>query len=228
MNNKKSNYVIFHPTQKKILCNPILEINGKHLKREFSIKYLGIFIDSYLNWKSQVTYIVKKINRSIGIISKLRYYLNRNTLIILYNALIYPFLIYGIIIWGNTYPTTTHPLLVLQKKATRIMTFSQLDAHSSPLFRDLSILKFPDLVTFHTAILKHKFYNNMLPSIFTNLSTPLNKIHNYNTRLASKSSYAITKTRTNYGLFNLRHQGAKLWSSIDEELKLLSLHLFKK
>ena len=42
------------------------------------------------------------------------------------------------------------------------------------------------------------------------ISAPVNKIHNYNTGLASKSSYALTKTRTNYGLFNLRHQGAKL------------------
>ena len=67
----------------------------------------------------------------------------------------------------------------------------------------------------------------MLPSVFTNLFTPLNKIHNYNTRLTFKSSYALTKTRTNYGLFNLRHQGAKLWNLIDEELKPLSLHLIK-
>ena len=61
----------------------------------------------------------------------------------------------------------------------------------------------------------------MLPSIFTNLFTPVNKIHNYNTRLASKSSYAITKTKANYGPINLRHQRAKLWNSIDEELKPL-------
>ena len=166
MNTKKSNYVIFHHPQRKILCSPVLEINGKHLKRQFSVKYLGILIDSPLNWKSQVTCIVKKKNRGMGIIiTKLRYYMNRNILINLYNGLIYPFLIYGIIIWGNTYPTTTHPLFVLQKKATRIMTFSQLDRHSSSLFRDLSILKFPDLVTFHTTIFMHKLYNNMLPSV---------------------------------------------------------------
>ena len=48
LNIKKSKYVIFHPPQRKILCSPILEINGKYLKREFSIKYLGIFIDSHL------------------------------------------------------------------------------------------------------------------------------------------------------------------------------------
>ena len=163
LNIEKSNFVIFHPPQTKLLFDPILIINGKHLKREYSIKYLGIFIDSHLNWKSQVNYIAKKINRSIAILSKLRYYLDRHTLITLYNTLIYPFLIYGITIWGNTYPSTVQPLLILQKKATRITTFSQFDAHSTPLFKHLKILKFPDLVNFHTAIFMHKFYNNKPP-----------------------------------------------------------------
>ena len=31
---------------------------------ESSIKYLGIIIDSILNWKSQVSYILKKIKRN--------------------------------------------------------------------------------------------------------------------------------------------------------------------
>ena len=210
LNIDKSNFVIFHPPQRKLPIEPTLEIYGKCLKREFSIKYLGIYIDSHLNWKPQTNHITKKINRSLGILSKLRYYLSVDTLINLYNALIYPFLIYGIVIWENTYPSTHQPLIILQKKATRIMTFSQFDAHSSPLFKSLHVLKFPDYVTLHTAIFMHKFNNNMLSSAFTNFFTPVNRIHTYSTRVASKSSYALTKTRSNYGIFNLRYQGAKV------------------
>ena len=33
-------------------------------------------IDSYLNWKSQVSYILKKIKRTIGFLSKIRHYAN--------------------------------------------------------------------------------------------------------------------------------------------------------
>ena len=44
------------------------------------IKYLGIMIDSHLNWKSQVSYISKKIKRNVGILSKLRHYVNLKTL----------------------------------------------------------------------------------------------------------------------------------------------------
>ena len=53
-----------------------LSLNNKQLKRESDcIKYLGILIDSHLSWKPQVDFVVKKIRRSIGILSKLRHYL---------------------------------------------------------------------------------------------------------------------------------------------------------
>ena len=61
LNIDKSNFVIFHPPQRKLPIEPTLEINGKCLKREFSIKYLGIYIDSHLNWKPQTNHITKKI-----------------------------------------------------------------------------------------------------------------------------------------------------------------------
>ena len=65
-----------------------LSLNGINLNHEFSIKYLGIVIDSNLSWKSQVSYIAKNIKRNIGILSKLRYYVNLDILVKLYYALI--------------------------------------------------------------------------------------------------------------------------------------------
>ena len=65
-----------------------LSLNGINLNQEFSIKYLGIIIDSNLSWKSQVSYIAKKIKGNIGILSKLRYYVNFDILVKVYYALI--------------------------------------------------------------------------------------------------------------------------------------------
>ena len=36
-------------------------MNGKNLKQEKCIKYLGIYIDSNFSWKSYVEYIANKI-----------------------------------------------------------------------------------------------------------------------------------------------------------------------
>ena len=101
LNIEKSNYVIFRPPQKLVNYSINLMINNQTLTYEDSIKYLGIMIDSHLNWKSQVNYISKKIKRNIGILSKLRHYVSLKTLANLFYSLIYPFLIYGITAWGT-------------------------------------------------------------------------------------------------------------------------------
>ena len=88
LNNDKSNFVIFHPPERMLPFHVTLSLNGINLNQEFSIKYLGIIIDSKLSWKSQVSYIAKKIKRNIGILSKLRYYVNLDILVKLYYALI--------------------------------------------------------------------------------------------------------------------------------------------
>lgn len=117
LNVEKSNFVIFHAPQKKLECqNFMLAINNKQLKREFCVRYLGILIDSHLNWKHHVECIVKKIRRSTGILSKLCYYVGLDILLSLYYALIYPFLTYGIIIWGNTYKTTLNQFSFYKKE----------------------------------------------------------------------------------------------------------------
>jgi hypothetical protein len=227
LNIEKSNYVIFHARQRTVRDNFNLSMMNQPLKRDTSIKYLGILIDSNLSWKSEVESIAKKIRRSVGIISKLRHYVNKKILLNLYYSLIYPFLIYGLLAWGNTYKTTLNPIHILQKKVIRIITFSKFDEHTSPLFKELKILKFPDLVTFHISIFMYKFHNNILPSIFESFFTRVDQVHNYRTRSSTSESYYIPKVRTNYGLFNIRYQGPTIWNSIPKEIRYASLSKFK-
>ena len=47
---------------------------------------------------------------------------------------------------GNSYVTNIKSLIILQKRAVRIITFSDYRAHASPLFKTLNLLKFPDIV----------------------------------------------------------------------------------
>ena len=118
----------------------------------------------------------------------------------------------------------------MQKKAVGIITFSKRDAHSSPLFSQLGLIKLMDLVSIHTALFMFQYHHNLLPKAFDNffLSTCISSKHNYNTRLASKSTYYINRVRTNYGKFNLHFSGPSIWNNLDEELKSLSLHSFKQ
>ena len=163
----------------------------------------------------------------IGVLSKIRHYANRNILLQLYYSLIYPLLTYGLSIWGNTYSSTLRPLIILQKKATRIITFSEPGDHSEPLFKKLNILKLTDLVTLHNALLMYNYHHNLLPSSFENFFKTVASIHSYNTRLASKSTYYLNTIKTNYGKFNFRFAAVKVWNNLDESIKHLPLKSFK-
>ena len=68
LNIEKLSFVIFHPTQKKLDHNVQIFLNDLSIKREYTIKYLGITIDCKLNWKSHVAEISKKIKRNIAVI----------------------------------------------------------------------------------------------------------------------------------------------------------------
>ena len=50
-----------------------------------------------------------------------------------------------IVVWGNAGITTLDRLIILQKRAIRLITYSNFCAHTNPLFSKLNILKFTDL-----------------------------------------------------------------------------------
>ena len=204
-----------------------LSISNKSVKSDNQVKYLGLIFDSNLNWKPYLHELSKKVSRGIGVLSKIRYYVNRNILHQLYYSIIYPFLTYGLLIWGNTYSTTLKPLITLQKRAIRTITFSKPDEHSEPLFKELEILKLTDLVTLHNALFMYHYYYNLLPSSFENFFQTVASVHSYNTRLASKSTYYINTIKTNYGKFNIRFAAVKVWNHLDESIKYLPLKTFK-
>ena len=110
----------------------------------------------------------------------------------------------------------------------RIITFSKYDEHSSPLFKQLDILKITDLLSLHNALLMYDFHYCMLPPPFDNFFKPVKNVHNYNTRLASRNTYYSYQPRTNYGKFSLRSQSPKTWNLIEDSLKKLSKSSFKK
>ena len=69
-----------------------IKINNKAINEKELIKYLGVFIDSTLSWKHQISNISKKISRATGIMYKLRPFLPLNVMKNVYYSLIYSYI----------------------------------------------------------------------------------------------------------------------------------------
>ena len=52
LNIDKTNFVSFHPPQRKILSFN-LKISGMPVEQSIYVKYLGLIVDSHLNWKKE-------------------------------------------------------------------------------------------------------------------------------------------------------------------------------
>ena len=119
-------------TLKYVLFN--IRINNKTIECKSHTKFLGVYVDENLNWKEHVNLTANKVSKSIGIITKARFYLTMPSLRTLYFALVYPYLPYGTIVWGSTHKTTLNRLVVLRKCIIKVITKSCFDAPTAPLF----------------------------------------------------------------------------------------------
>ena len=91
----------------------------------------------------------------------------------------------------------------------------------------LKIIKLYDLVYFQTALFMYNYHYNNLPESFNSFFHVVRDKHDYNTRFAVGSTYSIPKFRINYGKFNIRFAGVKVWNSIEESTKKLTKSQFK-
>ena len=137
---KKTELVIFKHQRKK-LDSPIkIKLSRKRLYPSKSVKYLGIKIDENLNWKQHIHDIAIKLNRANALLSIIRNYVNKLTLRTIYFAIFDSHINYANLIWGQNQHALSR-IIILQKKALRIMNFQSRDSHSSPLFRSKILIE---------------------------------------------------------------------------------------
>ena len=79
--------------------------------------------------------VMKKLIRANGILSKLRHFVTEEQLKNVYYATFSSNMNYGSQIWGQSSKLVQDKITILQKKALRIMTFSDFKAHSEPLLK---------------------------------------------------------------------------------------------
>ena len=135
LNINKTKYMIFQMPNKKVTV-PTLTIDGVNIERVQHFNFLGLILDTHLNWHKHIEKIANKCSRTIGIINKLKHVLPKSIRIILYNSLILPHINYCLMIWGYQ----CNRIKKLQKKAIRIISVTKYNSHTEPLFKSISVL----------------------------------------------------------------------------------------
>jgi len=88
-NTEKIKFMLFNSLKQSnnVTCNNLV-INGFSIQRFHSIKFLGLHFNENLTWKPHMMALRKILRTSIGVISKLKYYVNTENLVQIYHSLI--------------------------------------------------------------------------------------------------------------------------------------------
>ena len=166
LNVSKTNYVLFYT---KSVCTKLeLKIGDMTVERKPYVKFLGILVDEHLDWSEHIKLCKAKLSSSLYAINAAKKYLNSSQLLMLYNALIYPYLTYGVLLWGSTHKTLTNKINVIQKKAVRIIAHAPYNAHTEDIFQRFKILRFGEIYQFYLGKYMFQQLNNLLPEPLLN------------------------------------------------------------
>jgi hypothetical protein len=182
---------------------------------DVSVKFLGLFIDSKLTWEHHINYISGKLSRVIYLLRRLVDCVPDNYVRIAYFSFFQSILMYGILLWGNS--CHVKDILLLQKKAIRVITGSHFKAHCKPLFIEHKIMTVINIYIYHALI----FTKNRLPNYQIRRD-----IHNYNTRSNKQINipfHRLTKSKNSYEVI-----GQKLFNKLPLHIKDVPSNLFKK
>ena len=168
-NVSKTEVVLFKSIRKQTEATLKLKLNGKRLYTTNSVKYLGIKIDENLNWHEQINNVAVKSNRATAMLSKVRHFVHKKALKSIYHGIFESHLLYSCLVWAENINSIKR-LYILQKKSLRLMYFLNRNAHTTPLFKDSNILKFPDKVALEICIFIKNYFNQTLPTPFKALS----------------------------------------------------------
>ena len=97
-------------------------------------KYLGVQVDNQLNWKTHLEKLKKSLILANIKIYRLRTYVSREILKMVYFSLVDSHIKYGIASWGGTYKSSLRPIITLQKQIIRVINFRNRRTHTHPLF----------------------------------------------------------------------------------------------
>jgi hypothetical protein len=240
LNAAKTELIIFRKPSQKNIPTTNIKINGKRIVPVSYIKYLGIYLNEFLDGSSHCTQLQSKLQRANGMIAKMRHYLKQSPsdLFSIYHSIFSSHMIYGCQTWGLTENKYTKKIQTLQNRALRLITFADSPTspyqHMAPIYKDLKLLKFRDLVTLKNLLFVHDYFNNNLPESFAGYFTRTGDLHPHNTRNASQGHLYVPATDSvRYGRKSFKLQAILSWNNcIDQfpgvDLALLPHHIFKR
>ena len=219
LNASKTEIIIFKTKLKTITKHLNFRVSGQKINPTTSVKYLGVHLSDSLTWEIHFKNLQTKLNRAIGLLSKIRHYTPKSLLKTIYFSLFNSHLIYACQIWGQSKTKLFQEIEKLQDKAIRIISFLPKGASVKEAYSTLKILKIRDFISLQNALLVKDVFEEKIPSPFMTYFKKLNTQHLHATRSAMNQSAFVPIVNTEiHGINSIKYRSVEIWNKLQKAL----------
>lgn len=192
----------------------ILSYNNINISNSNSVKFLGITLDSRLDWKLHVESLTVNMSQYCYALRVVAHFVNVEAALSAYHAYVQSRVRYGIIFWANS--TNAVKILKIQKRCLRLIFDMKPTDSCRMLFRDKGILTLASLYIYESSI----FVKENIHHLFKSLE------HSYDTR--NKTLLSTNKKNYSYIQRNVEYSVIKIYNKLPDNIRNLHTEAMKR
>ena len=208
LNHDKCNYIIIN--NKLPVNNLTLKLYDENIKRVNDTKYLGLILDSKLNFERHINKIRSKISVLCYHLRQHSYKFNLATKYLIYNAHVNSHLNYFAAFWGHARQQDIKKLQITQNKVIKILFNKPFRTSTCSLYSELNILNINEIIKLDSVKLIYKIKTGLIQTEIRLLKNC--DIHQHNTR--TNEQYALTSFSTTQGRKRLTYQALQWFNEL--------------
>ena len=192
-----------------------IRLDSETVTQVESLPYLGVTIDSRLTFNDQISSVVKKIYRAIGVLKRCAPFVPSDIRKLLYNALILPHFDYCASVWGITSASNITRLQRLQSRAMRVILNAVPRTHIEDLLCKLKWMSVKQCLSFNRMVLLWKMTRGLAPEYLLNKVHFAHQHHSYGTTSSIDEKLYIPHGHKS----SLFTDSAAMWNSLPRNLR---------
>jgi len=192
-------------------------IDGTEIEIVRSFRYLGYVLDSRLNHKYHLQYLISKMRRLVPLTKKLSVYFDPCAALGFYNSMVSSHLSYGLLVWGGAIGASSlHRLECLQIKI--ILNLFARHVDKNLILSSFNILLVSKMYFLKACLVIYELKMGRSMSYFPLDLENLTRKHEYSTRY--KHNYMLPFPHKKSNILNLAYQALKCWNSLPSDVRI--------
>ena len=176
---------------------PDIVINNKPIKRETTVRNLGVLFDQNMSWESEINMLISNGYYKLRQAYSFKNFLSKSSKMLLVQSYILSGFNYSSIILQNLYKYQLDKLQKFQNACVRFILNLRKFDHISAGIKSLNLLKMDELRSIQNLTLLHKIVQGNAPAYLCEKINYQGAHHSHGTR--SRFHIRLYNFRTNYG-----------------------------